>query len=116
MKHVNAANGLAKTLQEILPCRNLMTFKLRCLSVLIPALLVDVAIRLRIDWPTVYLQTTAPGLELGLCILLAFLFCVIVDAMLEVRRQRRLDRLQVLLSSPEVPKDIREEIAKALFS
>jgi len=115
MSSYNFVGGLAKLLMRLLPCRNMLTFKLRALWFLIPAILVDIGVYIYVDKYQLVFGAEGPGATLGVSALITFVFCVVVDSILESRRQRRLERLQPLLADPSVPDSIKEEIAKALL-
>lgn len=105
---------LAGFLFKLLPCRSLRSFKLRCFTLLVMGLATDIGIKVAVNWPELNVEISDPEITIVIVVSVAMIFLVIVDAILEDRRRKFALQLQNLLSNPEVPDNVKEDIAKAL--
>lgn len=107
---------ILKFLRFILPCRNLLTFKYRGLWILVTAIFLDIGFNLYFKWPTIEFELTKNELAVVISVLITFIFLVVIDAVLDYRRQKLRNKLYVLLSDPNVPQEIKKQIAGELLS
>ena len=107
---------LSAFLRFVLPCRSLLSFKLRGLTILATALLADLGLKFWWKPGDISLQISGPEMSISFAMIILFIFLVVVDFIIFSRNQSLQREVSKLLTNPDLPDDIKRAIAESILS
>ena len=97
-------------LRLIFPKLTLLSFKFRGLACLVGALLVDIGIKLVIQYPNIAFEITGPEITIALAVVIAYICAIFCDTIDSKRKYEFKEKMLATLSSPNVPDDVKKAI------